>query len=69
MMKRLKVMYEHKRKQERAVMRQRAELHEKQMSRIEAGRAVKRKERAKHAYFLLGQAEKHGKEQDWLRSR
>lgn len=63
-MKRLKVIYEHKRKQERATMRQRAEQHQKLMSRIEASRAVKRKERAKHAYFLLGQAEKHEKEHD-----
>lgn len=63
-MKRMKVMYEHKRKQERATMRQRAEQHQKQMARIEAGRAVKRKERAKHAYFLLGQSEKRGQEHD-----
>ena len=62
MMNRLKVLYEHKRRQERALMRQRAAQHQKQMSRVEASRAVKRKERAKHAFFLLGQAEKRTKD-------
>lgn len=39
-------------------MRERAAQHQKQQDRIEASRAVKRKERAKHAFYRLGQQEK-----------
>jgi len=58
MMKMLRTLYDHKRKQERIAMRERASQHEKQQERIEASRAVKRKERAKHAFYRLGQMEK-----------
>jgi len=58
LMKMLKTIHEHKRCQERAVMRERAAQHQKQQARIEAGRAVKRKERAKRAFYRLGQLEK-----------
>lgn len=57
-MKMLKTVYEQKRKQSRVAMRERACEHQKQQAKIEASRNVKRKERAKHAYYLLGQAEK-----------
>ena len=58
LMKMIKTLHEHKRKQERLAMRERAAQHQKQQAHVEASRAVKRKERAKHAFFLLGQAEK-----------
>ena len=58
LMKMLKTIHDHKRKQERAVMRERAAQHQKQQARIEASRSVKRKERAKHAFYRLGQLEK-----------
>jgi len=57
-MKMLKTIHEHKRSQERAAMRERAAQHQKQQARVEASRAVKRKERAKHAFYRLGQLEK-----------
>jgi len=58
MMKMLKTLYDHKRQQERSAMRERAAQHQKQLAHIEASRAVKRKERAKHAFYKLGQMEK-----------
>jgi len=58
LMKMLKTIHDHKRKQQRAIMRERAAQHQKQQTRIESSRAVKRKERAKHAFYRLGQLEK-----------
>ena len=66
LMKMLKTLHEHKRKQERAAMRERAAQHQKQQDRIESSRAVKRKERAKHAFYRLGQLEKRQKKDDEL---
>jgi len=63
-MKMLKALHEHKRKQERAAMRERAAQHQKQQARIDASRAVKRRERAKHAFYRLGQLEKRHNKDD-----
>ena len=63
-MKMLKTIHEHKRRQERAIMRDRAARHQQQQARIEASRAVKRKERAKHAFYRLGQLEKSQNKDD-----
>ena len=57
-MKRLQCLYEDQRKKERSAMRERAAKHQKHMDKIEESRDVKRRERRKHAFFLLGQAEK-----------
>ena len=66
LMKMLKTIHDHKRKQERAAMRERAAQHQKQQTRVEASRAVKRKERAKHAFYRLGQLEKRqNKDESW----
>jgi len=63
-MKMLKTIHEQKRREQRAAMRERAAAHHKQQARIEAGRAVKRKERAKRAFYRLGQHDKsHGKDE------
>jgi len=64
LMKMLKTIHEHKRRQERTVMRDRAARHQQQQARIEASRAVKRKERAKHAFYRLGQLEKSQNKDD-----
>jgi len=63
MMKMLTTVYEHKRKQDRIEMRERAFKHQKVQSKIEESKDVKRKQRAKHAYYLLGQAEKRKQRQ------
>ena len=63
-MKMMKTLHEHKRKQERAAMRERAAEHQKQQARIESSRAVKRKERAKHGFYRLGQLEKRQNKDD-----
>lgn len=57
-MKMLRTIYDQKRKQDRVIMRNRAAVHQKQQAKIEANKSVQRKARAKHAFFLLGQAEK-----------
>ena len=70
LMKMLKTIHDHKRKQERAVMRERAAQHQKQQAHIEASRSVKRKERAKHAFYRLGQLEKRqNMDSSWLVSQ
>ena len=67
LMKMLKTIHDHKRKQQRAIMRERAAQHQKQQARIESSRAVKRKERAKHAFYRLGQLEKRqNKDESWI---
>jgi len=63
-MKMLKTLHDHKRREQRAVMRERAAKHQQQQARIEASRAVKRKERAKHAFYRLGQLEKSQRKDD-----
>lgn len=57
-MKILTTLYEHKRKEDRVVMRKRAAQHQKQQAKIDSSKAVKQKQWAKHAYYLLGQKEK-----------
>jgi len=54
----IKALHEQKRRKDREVMRKRAFQHQKKLADIETNKAIKRKERAKHAFFLLGQSDK-----------
>jgi tellurite resistance protein len=58
MVEKLQTLLEHKRKQKRFEMRERAEKHQKEQARIDQHKAVKRRELAKQAYRRLGKREK-----------
>lgn len=58
LMKQLKMLHEHKMKQRRIAMRDRAAQHQKQQEREDAKRDVKQRELKKQIYRHLGKEEK-----------
>ena len=56
-MKMLKTLHEHKMKQRRVEMRQRAASHQKEQAKIEAARQAKQKEVKKQIYRVMGKKE------------
>ena len=58
MVSKLKLLYAHKRKQQREEMRARAATHQKEQERIDKHRQAKHNELKKQAYRRLGKQEK-----------
>lgn len=63
LMKMLKTMHEHKMKQRRSEMRDRAAKHQKDQAKVDVARSLKRRELKKQVYRKIGKQEVRKKKQ------